>query len=108
MRIRFAKVRTTDHRPPGAAGKPPLEAARLTRGGSMTGLDYLTASQQREAAEHDRNVAGLPPETLDAAYRDLRDRKAYDPKDPEHRWIKARRAALLREAAKLKAAGYQP
>lgn len=64
--------------------------------GRMTGLDMLTASQRREAAEHDRAVRDYTPETVEAAYFDLDARRAWDKKDHEHRWIMARKAALLR------------
>lgn len=96
--IRFPKVRITDHRPPGAGSPSPLERRGATRGGSVTGLDYLTASQRREAEQHDRAVKDYGPALLDSAYEDLKARPANDRKNPEHRWIMARRAALLRRA----------
>lgn len=64
------------------------------------GLERLHAIQAAEAAEHDRAVANYGPELLQAAYRDLRARSVHDPKNPEHRWIMSRRAALLRAGQK--------
>ena len=97
----------TDHRPPGAGGKPALEAGRLTRGGSVgkTGLDFLSESQKREAAEHDRAVRDYLPETVAAAWDDLSGREAWDRKDPEHRWVLARRAALRRLGVSMRERG---
>ncbi|MFZ9938223.1 MAG: hypothetical protein ACO3JG_14385 [Luteolibacter sp.] len=99
--MRIAKVRTTNFRP--TAGKPSPVGRRTaaTTGGSMTGLDHLAAIQRREAAEHDRAVAGYLPETVAAAFEELRRRAAYDRKNPEHRWILARKAALGRLALRM-------
>ena len=80
--MRIAKVRTTNYR----------QAVRP----GMTGLDYLSASQVREALEHDRHVECLSPETVEAAARDLLGRVAGNRSDPEQRWVMARKAALLR------------
>jgi hypothetical protein len=95
--IRISKVRITDNRLP-TAGKPsPVERrAGATTGGGMTGLDYLEAAQKREAAEHDRNVRDYTPQMVQAAWNDLADRPAHNRKDPEQRWVAARRAALRR------------
>ncbi len=79
--MRMAKVRTTNYRAP-AAGK--------------SGLDYLSESQRREALAHDRHVACLSRETVEAAARDLLGRVAGNRADPEQRWVMARKAALLR------------
>ena len=95
-RLRIAKVRITNHRPPTAGSRSPLEAARLTSGGNLTGLDYLTAVQEREKREHDRAVRDYDEETLLAAAQDLGKRMAWDRKDPEARWVMARKAALMR------------
>jgi hypothetical protein len=102
--MRFSKVRITDNRPR-AGGKSPLEAARLTRGGSVGGLDYLTAIQKREAAEHDRNIAGYTAEMVAAAFADLYPRRGTDRKDPEQRWIMERKAALGRLAVSMRERG---
>ncbi len=104
-RIRLAKVRIIP--PPGAGGKSPLEADRLTRGGSVgkTGLDFLMESQKREAASHDAFLRDYSPETLQAAWEDLKDRPAWDKKDQEHRWVMARRAALLRRGSQMRREG---
>lgn len=95
--MRLAKVRITDHRP--TAGKPSPVGRRTaaTTGGSMTGLDYLTASQARDAAAHDKAIRDYDEETLLTAATDLGKRRVFDRKDPEHRWVMNRRAALLRE-----------
>jgi hypothetical protein len=57
----------------------------------------MTTLPDRERQEHDRNIAGLADATILAASRDLDQRRAYDKKNPEHRWIMSRRAALHRE-----------
>jgi heme-degrading monooxygenase HmoA len=81
--IRFAKVRTTDHRP------------------ASSGLEQLERIQAREAAEHDKAVADYSPQLLQSAWEDLNARHAWDRKDPEHRWIMARRAALMRAGQRI-------
>ena len=74
-----------------------ISKVRITRpAGAMTGLDYLTASQAREAAEHDRAVACFDEVLLLAVLADLGKRKAYDRRDHEQRWIMSRKAAVLR------------
>ena len=95
--MRISKVRITDNRPP-TAGKPSPVGRRTaaTTGGSMTGLDYLEAIQKKEAAEHDRAVRDYAPRTVEAAWNDLAGRDCWDRKNPEHRWVLARRAALRR------------
>jgi len=50
-----------------------------------------------EKDAHDRNVSDLSDDTLKAAAKDLFNRKVHDRRNPEHRWILERRAALLRE-----------
>jgi len=103
VRIRLSKVRVTDNRP-GAGRKPALEAARLTRGGSvagMTGLDHLAARAAAEAAEHDKWVAGLSRETLEAVWADLKKRPCANTRDHEQRWVAGRKAAVARTAAKM-------
>lgn len=83
-----------------------ISKVRITRpAGEMTGLDYLTASQKREAEEHDRNVQDYTPAMVQAAWEDLRERKAYDKKDHEQRWVMARRAALMRLGAAMRKGG---
>ena len=96
MRIRPAKVRVTNYRPPGAGASRPLERATVTRGGSMTGLDHLDAINRQEAAEHDRAIADYDEDTLLAIACDLGKRYACNRKDPEQRWVMARKAAVLR------------
>jgi len=106
-RIRFAKVRITP--PPGAGAKPPLERASVTRGGSvgkMDGLDHLAAIHRREAEEHDRNVRDYSPATVAAAWEDLSSRDAWDRKNPEHRWVLERRAALRRLGVAMSERGF--
>jgi len=80
--MRISKVRITNHR---ASSAP------------ATGLDFLTESQKREAAEHDRAVAGMEPELLIEIRADLGKRRAWDRKNPEHRWVMARLAAACRK-----------
>lgn len=46
---------------------------------------------------HDKAVRTLSDSTLAAAHNDLWNRKTLDRKNPEHRWILDRRAALTRE-----------
>ena len=86
MKIRISKVRRTDYRA-NATSSP------------ITGLDHLARIQSREAAEHDRAVADYPPHLIDSAATDLARRPASNPRDPEQRWIMARKAALGRRAA---------
>ena len=62
----------------------------------------MTASPDREATEHDRNIAGLADQTILTATADLDARRAWNRKDPEHRWIMSRRAALHREIIRRK------
>lgn len=62
----------------------------------MSGLEHLNRIQREEAAEHDKAVAILSPSTVMAAARDLCPRLASNRKDPEQRWVMARKAALLR------------
>lgn len=88
--MRPARVRTTDYRPQPAGGKP-----------AMTGLDHLAVNQGRDAAEHDRWVATYSAEMLEAAWDDLSRRAAWDRKNPEHRWVMGRRAAIARAAARM-------
>ena len=101
-RVRFSKVRVTDYRPAGVGRKSALEAGRLTRGGSVSKTDRMTASQAREAAEHDRAVADYSPRLVEAAWNDLAGRVAYDWRDPEARWVMASKAALRRLGASMR------
>lgn len=103
MSIRIAKVRVTDNRPAGLGGSHVLHHG-MSRP-LMTGLDHLSASQQREAAEHDRAIQDYEPETVAAAWDDLSARNAWDKKDPEHRWVMARKAALRRLGVKMRERG---
>lgn len=80
MKIRIPKVRIT--RPAGPLAKD--------------GLDYLSESERRTAAEHDRAIQDYAPATVAAAWNDLQGREVWDRKNPEHRWVLARRAALRR------------
>jgi|694.fasta_scaffold35019_7 hypothetical protein len=110
MSLRIAKVRTQNFRPPPTVGKPSPVGRRTaaTTGGSVSGvsgLDALEAIQRREAAEHDRAVAGYEPEMVAAAYEDLHRRNAWERKNPEHRWIMARKAALGRLALRMRERG---
>lgn len=62
----------------------------------MTGLDGLANAQAREIAEHDKAVMDYAADIAKAAAKDLYDRRAWDRRDPEQRWIMNRLAALLR------------
>ena len=86
--MKFANVRITDNRPAGA--RP-----------AMTGLDHLAENQRREAETHDKFVRDYSLETAEAAWEDLNSRPAYDSKNPEHRWVMHRRAALARLAERM-------
>lgn len=97
-RIRFSKVRVTDYRPPGAGPKPALERSGATRGGSVARLSY----EDRLAMEHDKAVENYGPALLEAAYRDIKNRPCRDSRDPEQRWTRHRKAALLRAAQGMK------
>ena len=104
--MKLAKSRITDFRPPPRAGAfSPVERRRgATTGGSvaaMTGLDHLDAIARREAMEHDRAVAGYSRDLLADVWDDLCRRPAYDRKNPEHRWILARKAAVGRAAMRM-------
>lgn len=105
--MRISKVRITDNRPPRAGASSPLDGAgRRTNGGNFSGLDYLEVIQKKEAAEHDRNVRDYEPETVEAAFMDLAKRPAHERKNPEHRWVMARRAALRRLAVSMREKGW--
>ena len=71
----------------------------------MTGLEHLARIQKAEAVEHDRAVADYPAWLLESAYEDLEARVVFDRKNPEHRWVMARRAALKRAAMRMKERG---
>lgn len=105
--IRFSKVRVTDNRPPPRAGAiSPVERNRATTGGSVTGLERLTASQAREIAEHDANVRDYKPETVAAAYADVCAKlRLHDLEPQELRWLKARKAALMRLGNRMRERG---
>lgn len=62
----------------------------------------LITPESKEAAVHDRWVHDLSDTTLRAALADLSARRAFDRRNPEHRWIMSRRAALSRQALKRK------
>ena len=81
--MRLAKSRITNYGPP----KP------------TTGLDALERIQQRDAAAHDKAIADYEGDLLVAAGEDLMGRRAWDFKNPEHRWVMGRRAAILRKLA---------
>lgn len=82
-----------DYRPPGAVPARTTGApAGATRGGSLPAL-----SRPNDADQHDREARRLSDGTLQAAAADLCSRKVWDQKDPESRWVLARKAALLRE-----------
>lgn len=59
-------------------------------------------SKDREAEQHDKAVADYSPQMLEDTFNDLNQRSAHDRKNPEHRWIMARRSALVRRAQAIK------
>lgn len=93
MKARRPVSTVIDYRPPSAGANRTTGApASATRGGSLPVL-----TRPNEADQHDREARRLPDQTLVAAAEDLNARKVWDQKDPETRWVLARRAALLRE-----------
>ena len=95
--MRLAKSRITDHRPNGQAGTPPLE--RNARPGAVArpnpGLTQWNKTEATMQTEHDRNVSIYTPSTAKTALQDLATRRTTG-HDPESRWIRHRRAALIR------------
>ena len=63
----------------------------------MTGLEHLTAIQEKGKRQHDGAVAGYGEELCLAILADLGKRAAWNRKDPEHRWVMERKAAVLRK-----------
>ena len=95
--MRFAKVKTTDYRPPGAGKPSPLERnARPGAAARPTGLDHWSRLEKEMQAEHDKAVRNYSKETSFAALADLAHRPTTG-KDPETRWIRHRKAALQRK-----------
>ena len=86
--MRISKVRRTNYAPKPAATWDGNYAAR----------------DAKEAAAHDRAVDGHSEETLCAMAKDLGARPAHDRRDHEHRWIMARRAAVLRKLSAMRGA----
>jgi hypothetical protein len=60
-------------------------------------MTILMDADKIEAGKHDRQARELSDGALVAAANDLLSRKVWDKRDPEQRWVLARRAALLRE-----------
>lgn len=88
-RIRFAKVRVTDYRPPGAGGKRPLERQGATRGGSVAGM--------KMEAMHDHAVAEYAEPLAAAVHADLtRQLRRRVHAGFDLRWVQERAAALQR------------
>ena len=85
--MKVSKVRRTDFRP---------TAARVP-----DGLDHLSEANRREQAAHDKQIAGHGEQTLRAIGADLGRRRCSDRKDPEHRWVMHRLAAVGRALSKL-------
>lgn len=93
MKARRPVSTIRDYRPPSAGATRTTGApAGATRGGSLPAF-----SRPNDADQHDNEARRLPDQTLVAAAEDLNARKVWDQKDPETRWVLARRAALLRE-----------
>ena len=66
------------------------------------GLDHLEAAKKRDAARHDHAIRDYSPGLVLDAAADLRNKRYWNPSDPEHRWGMARLAALLRKADHLR------
>lgn len=81
--MKFAKVRITSHRPP-------------IHKSQSTGMDHWNRIEKAMSAQHDAALRGYSTETLYAALSDLSHRKASEKGNPEHRWIRHRRAAIQR------------
>lgn len=113
-----------DYRPPGAGVRSPLERQGATRGGSVagtTGLEHLTASQKREAAEHDRNIRDYSPEMVQTAFSDVSwllrvmgiesiDLPTMSKREAKDflmnlRWLRSRKAALMRLGSSMRERG---
>lgn len=96
--MKFSKTRTTDYRPPGAGGNPPLE--RNARPGAAA-WDNYAARQAAEARNHDVWLEGLSVATLIAIATDLSKRVGGNSRDPEQRFIMGRKAAVLRKLSRM-------
>lgn len=106
------KVRITDHRPAASRGLGGTHVIRHGSAPAMTGLDYLSESQKREAAEHDQNVASYSVAMLPAVYDDVCRRIERFPKvglskaeASELRWLRSRKGALLRLGSSMRERG---
>ena len=66
--------------------------------------DAYAGRAAKEAAEHDRAVAGHSGETLLAMAADLGARHAHDRRDNEQRWVMGRNAAVLRKLGGMRGA----
>jgi len=99
--MKFSKVRITDHRPPGAGQPSPLERQQARPGAAarppLTGLDHWQRIEREMQQEHDKAVRSYSHATATAALKDLATRPTGDKNNPEHRWIRHRRAALQRK-----------
>ena len=99
--MKFSKVRITDHRPPGAGQPSPLESRSARPGAAarppLTGLDHWQRLEREMQAEHDKAVRSYSIQTVTAALQDLSARPTGDKRNPEHRWIRHRRAAFQRK-----------
>lgn len=91
MKMRFAKVRITDHRPPpGAAGRPPLESRQPGRPGAAA-----WPHDPAEAAAHDKWVAMFSRDELRKMHSDLTAQRK-DGDWSKNKWIVARVHAIER------------
>lgn len=100
MKTRRPKSIVTDYRPPIVGEKTPLE--RKARPGAAACLDPWDRAKAAEAAAHDKNVVGHSVDTLLAMVTDLGRRKAWNPRDPEQRWVMGRIAAVHRRLDSIK------
>lgn len=97
--MKIAKCRTTNYRAvtaTAAGARQSVERRGATTGGSMSGLDHLSASQAADAANADAWVSGYSDTVLRGIARDLGKELSFDRKDPVQRWKMARKAAVGR------------
>lgn len=56
-----------------------------------------------EDAQHDRAIAAYSESLLASTFADLGSRRAFNRRDPEQRWVMARRAAIARRLIRIRA-----
>jgi hypothetical protein len=63
----------------------------------------MSTTYPREQAEHDHAIEQYGVEMCKNTLADIDRHKPFDRKNPEHRWLMSRRAAILRKLVKLNA-----